>query len=183
MSNENAGVWVDHRKAVVVVVKPSTVHTVVITSRVEKHPERSGDSPLKGPYEALQVPADDRRQRALTGALNAYYDTVVAALGGAESLIMFGPGEAKLELRKRLVKKGLGSRIASVETVDKLTDRQVAARVRAYFTGPWLAQGPKSGRPNAGLERPGGRSGSTGDARRASKGRQSKGKAATSAAR
>ena len=158
MSNENAGVWIDHRKAVIVVVSASTVHTVVVTSKVEKHPERSGDSPLKGPYEALQVAADDRRQRALTGALNIYYDAVVAALGSSESQILFGPGEAKLELRKRLAKKGLGRRIAAVETTDKLTDKQVVAHVRAYFSKPWSPQRPKNGRPNAGLQATSGRS-------------------------
>lgn len=29
--------------------------------------ESAGDWPMKGAYEAQQVPADDRRQRALTG--------------------------------------------------------------------------------------------------------------------
>jgi len=153
MVNVNAGVWIDHRRAVVAVVTPTTVHTVVITSKVEKHPERAGDSPLKGRYEARQVPADDRRQRALTGALNVYYDAVVAALGGAELPIIFGPGEAKIELRKRLAKKGFRSGIATVETADKLTDRQIAARVRAHFLESWSPRPPKHGRPNAGLRR------------------------------
>lgn len=167
MSNDNAGVWIDHRRAVVVVVTPAAAHTVVITSKVEKHPERSGDSPLKGPYEAAQVQPDNRRQRALTGALNIYYDTVIAALGNVDSQVIFGPGEAKTELRKRLVKKGLGGRIAAVDTVDKLTNRQIVARVRAYFAGPWSAKAPKHGRANAGLQGKSGRDVVTGGAGRA----------------
>jgi hypothetical protein len=31
---------------------------------------------MKGAYEAQQVPADDQRQRALTGELNRYYGAV-----------------------------------------------------------------------------------------------------------
>jgi hypothetical protein len=65
-----AGVWIDHRRAVLVTLTAAGEHTTTILSNVEKHPERTGDSPLKGSYEATQVPADDSRQRALTGELN-----------------------------------------------------------------------------------------------------------------
>jgi len=128
-----AGVWIDHREASIVALTPDGVNTTLIVSKVEKHPERSGDSPLKGPYEALQVPADDRRQRALTRELNIYYDAVIAALSNYENLILFGPGDAKNELHKRMAKMKRGSCIAAVETEDKMTDRQIAAKVRAYF--------------------------------------------------
>ena len=129
----NAGVWIDHRKAVVVLLSSSGEHVTSIASKAEKHPERSGDSPLKGSYEAAQVPADDTRQRALTGELAIYYDAVIAALHDAKSIFIFGPGEAKGELQKRLVKHKLGGLIAAVETQDKMTDRQIAAKIRSHF--------------------------------------------------
>lgn len=151
MINDKVGVWIDHRKAVIVVVTPTAEHTVRIVSNVEKHLERSGDSPLKGRFESAQVPADDNRQRALTGALNIYYDAVIAAVRDADSLIILGPGEAKGELKKRLVKHKLGVRIGAVEAMDNATDRQIAAKVRAYFSGVWSPKEPKVGRANAGL--------------------------------
>jgi hypothetical protein len=46
----------------------------LILSKVEKQLRRSGDSPLKGPYESQQVPAEDSRQKTFTGHLNIYYD-------------------------------------------------------------------------------------------------------------
>jgi len=128
-----AGLWIDHRKAVVVAVTDEGEETALIISKVEKQLRRSGDSPLKGSYESRQVPADDSRQRSLTGHLNLYYDAVIACLGNAESILIFGPGEAKGELKTRLDKNGLGGRIAGVATVDKMTDRQIAARIRQHF--------------------------------------------------
>ena len=79
------------------------------------------------------MPADDSRQRMLTGHLNIYYEAVIAGLRDAESILIFGPGEAKDELKKRLEKSKLGGRIIDVETVDKMTDRQIAKKVRQYF--------------------------------------------------
>jgi hypothetical protein len=44
-----------------------------------------------------------------------------------------GPGKAKNELENRLEKKDLGSRIVGIETVDKMTDKEIAATVRQRF--------------------------------------------------
>ena len=105
----------------------------LIISRAERQLRRSGDSPLKGSYETLQVPADDSRQKTFTGHLNIYYDAVIAAMRDAESILIFGPGEAKGELQRRLKRNNLAGRIVGIETVDKMTDRQIASKVREYF--------------------------------------------------
>jgi hypothetical protein len=126
------GLWIDHRKAMVVAVTDKGEEIGLVISKVEKQLRRSGDSPLKGPYEQ-QVPADTSRLGTFTAHLNIYFDAVIACIRDAESILIFGPGEAKGELKKRLKKNNLGGRIAGVETVDKMTDRQIAAKVRGYF--------------------------------------------------
>src|SRR5271170_4343149 len=100
----HTGIWIDHRKAIIVELTPDAETIKTVQSQVEKHPERGGDSPMKGSYEARQVPADDSRQRALSGDLNHYYDAVIVALPRDVSLLLIGPGEAKGEFHKRIVK-------------------------------------------------------------------------------
>jgi len=140
----NVGLWIDHRKARVVAITDTGEETGLIISKVEKHLSRSGDSPLRGPHDPQQVPADDSRQRRLTGHLNIYYDAVVACIRDAQSILIFGPGEAKGELQKRLKKNNLGGRIVGVEAVERMTDRQIAAKVRRQFPpGNRLATGSK----------------------------------------
>jgi len=74
-----AGVWIDQRNAVIVTVTATGAHTALLISKVDKHADWSGDSPLKGRYESAQVPPNNVRQRALAGELNTYYDAVIAA--------------------------------------------------------------------------------------------------------
>jgi hypothetical protein len=130
---DKAGVWIDHRRAVLVVLSADGEHCHEILSKVEKHLERGGDRPMHGSYEAHQVPADDSRQRAFSGELNIYFDAVIAALRKLEPLLLFGPGEAKNELHQRLIKMKLGAAVAAVVTEDKMTDPQIIAKVRSYF--------------------------------------------------
>ena len=127
------GLWIDHRKALIVTVTDKGQVIKLIISTIEKQARRSPDSRHTGPYEPQHVPADDSRQKAFTGHLNIYYDAVIASIRNAESILIFGPGEAKGELKKRLKRNNLDGRIVSVETVDKMTENQIAAKVREQF--------------------------------------------------
>jgi len=130
------GLWIDHRKAVVVAMADSGEEsTLTITSKVERQPGRSGGKHSTTPYESLQVPADDSRQKRFTGQLDIYYDAVIACVRNAEAILIFGPGEAKAEFRKRIVGAGIRGRIEEAEAADKMTNRQIAAKVRQHFQG------------------------------------------------
>jgi hypothetical protein len=123
---KDIGLWIDHRKAVVVIVNDEGEEIKEITSHMEKRVRfASGDSE--------DGSSEDVRDRQYGNQLDSYYDTVVAVIGEGDSIQIFGPGEAKGELKKRLESKELGGRIVSVETVDKMTDRQIAAKVREHL--------------------------------------------------
>jgi hypothetical protein len=122
-----AGIWIDHRTAFIVFIGEGSEQTERLTSGMEKHVRYSGRATSE---EGL---AEDQRDRQFTVHLNRYYDEVISHIRDAESILLFGPGEAKGELEKRLANKGLGGRIVGTETVDKMTDRQIAAKVRQHF--------------------------------------------------
>ena len=137
------GLWIDHRQAIVVAITEQGEKIEEIVSGVEKQLQRAGDRPLEGNYEAVQVPADDSSQRDFTKHLNIYYAAVITAIRDAESILIFGPGEAKGELKQQLEKNHLGRNIVDIQAVDKMTNPQIAAKVRAYFT-PAAANGSKT---------------------------------------
>lgn len=120
------GLWIDHRKAVVVMISDEGEEVKEITSQMEKHVRFSSGASEDGSSE-------DVRDRQYDNHLNSFYDTVISLIRDGDSIQIFGPGEAKGELKKRLESKELGGRIVSVETVDKMTDRQIAAKVREYL--------------------------------------------------
>ena len=129
----SVGLWIDHRKAVIVAVTDNGEVTRLVISKVEKHLKRDLRAGSKSSYESQLVPADNRRLKTFTGHLNIYFDAVIAAVRDAAFILIFGPGEAKGELKKRLERVKLGKRIVGIETIDKMTDHQIAAKVRKYF--------------------------------------------------
>ena len=130
---KKVGLWIDHRKAVIVFLAGQEEKIEVVKSNVEKQIRRSAASRSGGPFESQAVPSDDRQQREFTGHLNTYYDEVISCIRDAESILIFGPGEAKGELKKHLEREELGGRIVDIETTDKMTDPRITAKVKQYF--------------------------------------------------
>ena len=118
--SKKVGLWIDHHKAVIVSVAGEDKETKIIHSDIEKHGQSTNQ-------------ADDIKLRVLTEHLNIYYGQVILHLHDAESVFLFGPGEAKGELEKRLAKDHPGDRAVTVETADKMTDPQIVEKVKKHF--------------------------------------------------
>ena len=127
-----AGVWIDHHRAVLVRVTDAGEEITEIESDVEKPvslPAGSG-SGSEHPQHYL---SEIKQEHKFMNQLNGYYDEVLKALHGVELLLICGPGEAKGEFRKRLESKHFPAKTVDVVTADKMTDPQVAAKVRKHF--------------------------------------------------
>jgi hypothetical protein len=126
LMKKQIGLWIDHRKAVIVIVTNEGEELKKITSNVEKYVRSTGGAASE------DGSTEDVRDRQFGNHLNSYYDDVIAVIRSADAIQIFGPGEAKGELEKRLERAGLKAHIVAVETVDKMTDRQISAKVREY---------------------------------------------------
>jgi stalled ribosome rescue protein Dom34 len=127
------GLWIDHRKAVIVFLAGQEEEIKLVKSNVEKQIRRATGSRSGGPFESQAVPSNGRQQQKFKEHLNTYYNEVISCIRDAESILVFGPGEAKGELKKHLEREKLSGRIVGVETIDEMTDHQIAAKVRQYF--------------------------------------------------
>lgn len=129
----HAGLWIDHRKAVIVVVSQEGEATRLVSAQIGKHVRFSGGTGSRESHRSQKGSGEDTRERRFDSQLDRYYDDVITHLRESEAILIFGPGEAKGELKARLERDGLGASIVAVETVDKMTDRQIAAKVRERF--------------------------------------------------
>jgi hypothetical protein len=130
---KEVGLWIDHRRAVIVISLDQEEEIKVVTSDVEKRVRYSGVQNTHEPGEAHHNSSEDGRDRRFNDHLDRYYDEVISYLRDATAILILGPGEAKGELQKRLEGHGLGDRIGSVKTTDKMTDNEIGAEVRGYF--------------------------------------------------
>ena len=87
--------------------------------------------------QALRRAAGKRNTRSGTACtLIGHYDAVISQLGQPEAVLIFGPGEAKFQLKERLSRSTLSESVVTVESTDKLTDPQIVAKVKEHYGIP-----------------------------------------------
>jgi len=122
---QDVGVWIDHKKAIIVSIAAGEVTTRTLTSDVEAHPHYSGSQEGGG---------EKKYEERHNQDLDQYYDDVIGQLGKPDAVLLFGPGEAKLQLKARLGRSKMSSEsIVAVESTDKLTDPQIVAKVKEHY--------------------------------------------------
>ena len=123
--SHDVGVWVDHRKAVIVSIAAGEVTTKTLTSDAGAHPRYSGSQESGG---------EKKYEERHNQDLDRYYADVIGQLGKPDAVLLFGPGEAKLQLKARLGRcQGSPESIVAVESTDKLTDPQIVAKVKEHY--------------------------------------------------
>jgi len=130
---KNIGLWIDHKKAILVIQSEQGENIQKIESGVGRHTSYRGASHSKSPYSAQYQQGEDQLDNKFTEQINKFYDKVIAHLREAEVVLIFGPGEAKGELQKRITHEKVRVQIAGIEAADKMTDPQIATKVRKYF--------------------------------------------------
>ena len=118
------GLRIDYKEALIVTCMNQRDQIRRIPSHVEE---------IVADADVTHVSQQERHDLRLDAHLTKYYGKVIGAIRHADAILIFGPGEAKGELKKRLKKANLSGRIVGMETVDKMTDHQIAAKVRQHF--------------------------------------------------
>lgn len=128
------GVWVDHRKAVIVTLTRDQETVQIVSSGVETGTHTAGGDGLRAQYGAQAMYADDTLQNKSAIQLKKYYNDIAAHLKNADAIMLMGPGEAKIELRNNLDRRMMGAKVLDVRPADKMTAREATLAVRAYYT-------------------------------------------------
>lgn len=131
--NKQIGIWIDHKKAVMLTLSDDGESMQVIESGIDRHSSIRGAIRSRMPYSAQYPKGDDQLDKQFEGYLNKYYEKVLTHLRGADTVWIIGPGEAKRELKKHLENRKNHILITGIESADKMTDRQIAAKIRKYF--------------------------------------------------
>jgi len=129
-----AGVCIDHKKAVIVSVSTDHATVKTLTSEVGPHARYSGRAGYPTPGGSHEGGGEKKYEQRYDHHLDRYFDEVISQLGQPDAVLIFGPGEAKLQLKERLSRsKALPDCVVGIETADKLSDPQIVAKVKEHY--------------------------------------------------
>lgn len=128
-----AGVWIDHKQAIVVLITDAGQEIKKVKSSGEKPIRPAGATSSLTKHTPNDFVAEKRLERKLVAARKNVYEEVLDCIQGADALLVIGPGEAKGEFIKHMKAKKVRGVVVETETADKMTDNQLAAKVKKHF--------------------------------------------------
>jgi hypothetical protein len=129
------GIWIDHKEAILVSIEGGQTTVERIESDAESHFRPSGGLKVAGTSVAQSVSKEQKADERRKHQFHKFYQMVIKQAGKFDTIFIFGPGGAKLELSKEIEKiKSRKGKIAAVEASDRLTENQIVAKVKSFFS-------------------------------------------------
>lgn len=131
----NLGVWIDKDKAHVVTINGKNEALITIDSNIEHfHVGGGSGSKLKGgPQNVVQ---DSKYLEREKHQFKSYFKEVASKIVTADAVVIFGPAEMNFNFKKELENnyKELNSKVKAVNKADSMTNNQVIAWVRDFYS-------------------------------------------------
>ncbi len=133
--DKKIGIWLDHEKAAIVTIVNGTTTISHLNAEAENNNHSlHGASSSATHFGHQEVTLERKIERRHKEHLHHYYQNIINQIRDGKKIFILGPGQAKIELEKEIKKfNSLGSKIIAVESADKMTDHQIAAKVRNVF--------------------------------------------------
>ena len=130
-------VWIDHASArMVELTNGQQPKFTTIQSQVEPRHRSTGQWGVPPPgHIGGNTESHDQNRRE--EQFHRFYDLVLEKLSNCDGLLIMGPGEAKHELIGRMKRMPqLHARVLKTETASRMSNPQMAARLRLFAATP-----------------------------------------------
>lgn len=129
------GVWIDHRRAVIVSLQNDEIKTEEIKSEVVSHERFEGEGTDKIKSGEQIMNREIHKEAKHQNELKVFYEKVVDRLINSSQIYIFGPAEAKYGLEKQIEKHNTLKNISlNVAASDNLSKNEIVAEVKKNFT-------------------------------------------------
>lgn len=130
------GIWLNRDKAVLISLKDGQSEQVMtLESEIESRTRIPGESKPFSRLGNILAETSGRLTNRRKQQMHQYLNKIIHSLDDeARELFLFGPSNAKIQLEKELKKNPVFARKTVIlEAADKMTERQMIARVKDHF--------------------------------------------------
>lgn len=131
---QQTGIWIDTKKAVIVLLKEQGQTVTVIYSGIEKRARIPGETKWFTRFANRYLNFEKKKENRRSSEIRNYLKKVMHEIKSVDELVLFGPAAMKTELEKAIRKNTTHSPvIRAVETADSMTENQMVVWVKHYY--------------------------------------------------
>lgn len=128
------GIWLSLDTAIIVELRDTKVVVTTLHSYAGEKPERGEKGPKFEQIGRFQVEVKGQDDSKYRRRLDRYFEQLVDVVSSCDKVYIFGPGEAKKELKRLLCKDWLLERkIVAVETAGRMDEAEAVTETQSRF--------------------------------------------------
>lgn len=130
------GIWINSDKAVLISLNDGQNEQIItLESQIETRTRIPGEGKPFSRLGNILAETSSRLTHRRKQQMHQYFNKIIHSIDDeATALYLFGPSKAKIEFEKELKRVPLfAQKPVSVEPADKMTERQMIARVKSHF--------------------------------------------------
>jgi len=130
------GIWMDKEKAHIVQLTEEGEKMKTIFSELEFFNPSGGSRTRTAKWGPQDVVQDSKYLEREKHQLREYFSKLANAISDADAIALFGPADTNEKFRKELAHnyKDLAKKLETVVKVDSMTENQIKALVRDYYS-------------------------------------------------
>jgi len=135
MKKQRVGVWVDKKQAVIISLQSNITSLNKVKSNIERHPRFKGETNNQSWFGDQAISDERSKERKVEQEEKKSLNKLAERLENADEIVLFGPAEMKIKLKKIIEQHNpFKGTLHDVETTDAMTDNQLVAWVRDYYS-------------------------------------------------
>lgn len=129
------GIWLDGKKALILSISNKGDNLIKVKSDIESKVRFYGETKKVTRMGNMFIDPEKTREQRKLHQMKNYIREIIGNLKGASAIYIIGPAQTKLILNQELrSKKYFSDKVIAVENSDSLTERQICAKIRNYFS-------------------------------------------------
>jgi hypothetical protein len=132
---KQTGIWIDKEKAILITLFNGDHVIKNIESDIVTKERDSGESKDFTKFGNQFLNSEKKKANKLKQQTDNYLGKVILDIKKSDEVVIFGPAKMKTELEKVIRNNNdVSGKLLEVKTVDKMTENQLVAWVKEYFT-------------------------------------------------
>jgi len=131
---KQVGIWLDQKEADIITVENESLKFKTIYSGIETRERILGETKQYSRFGDQFLNDEKDKENKISELTKKYLRSVLTSLKDANEIMIFGPAQMKIKLKKLISKNpSIFSNLKEVKSAENMTENQKIAFVKSYF--------------------------------------------------
>ncbi len=131
---KQVGIWLNQKEADIITLENNALKFKTIYSDIDPHPRIPGETKQFGRFGDQFLSNENDKKNKINDLTAKYLKAVAESISDSNEIMLFGPAQTKIKLKKLLLKNPqISSKLKEIKSADHMTENQKVAFVKNFY--------------------------------------------------